>query len=256
MWQEIIITDLTKMSGNKVCIAGITHKNVTIRPNMPAPGILEKHLYQNGQVIIRPGSVLSMNLEPEEDCEPPHREDHHWLDFEQTSWLRTLDSEHWKDVLRRISYPRIRDIFDGNLRENKFHPPSAGSRSLGTNQAKSIENFTYKLNRWGKWQYRLSFTDAAGELFEDIPITDLALRCYADNLQETQDLSSEQISEKLTLLFSGSQAWLRLGLTRPFDKNEKGEAWCYLQVNGIYTFPDYLEGKCFADFQNPTTYPF
>jgi hypothetical protein len=30
--------------------------------------------------------------------------------------------------------------------------------------------------------------------------------------------------------------------------NIGGESWCYLQVNGIYTFPDYLEGKCFADF--------
>jgi len=33
-----------------------------------------------------------------------------------------------------------------------------------------------------------------------------------------------------------------IGLTRPY------EGWCWLQVNGVYIFPDYLEGRCFADF--------
>jgi hypothetical protein len=41
-----------------------------------------------------------------------------------------------------------------------------------------------------------------------------------------------------------------LGLTRPFQKSDADQKWCYIQVTGIYTFPDYLEGKCFADF-NP-----
>jgi len=36
--------------------------------------------------------------------------------------------------------------------------------------------------------------------------------------------------------------YLRLGLGRRF------RGWHYLQVNGIYTFPDYLQGRCYADF--------
>ena len=58
MWQEIIITDLTQMSGDRVCIAGIDHKGNNIRPNLPPPGIYHRHLYQKKQVIIRPRAVV------------------------------------------------------------------------------------------------------------------------------------------------------------------------------------------------------
>jgi hypothetical protein len=55
--------------------------------------------------------------------------------------------------------------------------------------------------------------------------------------------TQEEVSEKLTATFKRGKIWLRLGLTRPY------EGWCWLQVTGIYTFPDYLMGKCFDYFK-------
>ena len=46
-------------------------------------------------------------------------------------------------------------------------------------------------------------------------------------------------------LGAAEEVFLRLGLTRPWEEHPDR---CQLQVNGVYTFPDYLDGRCFADF--------
>jgi hypothetical protein len=40
--------------------------------------------------------------------------------------------------------------------------------------------------------------------------------------------------------------YLRIGLARGWDEQPDR---CYLQITGIYTFPDYLAGKTFDDFR-------
>ena len=34
-----------------------------------------------------------------------------------------------------------------------------------------------------------------------------------------------------------------------FTKKNAARSFGWLQVNGIYSFPDWLEGRCFADFE-------
>ena len=46
-------------------------------------------------------------------------------------------------------------------------------------------------------------------------------------------------------LITAEDVFLRLGLTRPWEEHPDR---CLLQVNGVYTFPDYLDGRCFANF--------
>jgi hypothetical protein len=64
-----------------------------------------------------------------------------------------------------------------------------------------------------------------------------------DGSIDFKEKSTKQINAKLNAIFKNAEVWLRVGVTRPY------EGWCWLQVTGIYTFPDYLNGKCFADFQ-------
>lgn len=248
MWQELIITDLTRMSGDKVCIAGITVNNKTIRPDFPPPGILENHLYQENKVIVRPKAKLKMYLEPKRFIKPPHTEDHHWTKWEQIELIEFLSSENWNVFLQNTMSPSANAIFEGNLQENKYSLPNTGKYSLGTIKPDAITSFSYN-SQFGSWSYRLSFIDASGEQFSNISITDLALRYYVDYLRERKNFTPYDISRRLFQTFTENEIWLRLGLGRPFKKDAHTNARCYLQVNGIYTFPDYLEGKCFADFK-------
>jgi hypothetical protein len=75
-------------------------------------------------------------------------------------------------------------------------------------------------------------------------ITDLTWQYYCRSLRgEERDL--QKIAAELTERLKNSVVYLRIGLARGWNKFPER---CYLQITGIYTFPDYLGGKNFYDF--------
>jgi hypothetical protein len=254
VWQEIIITDVTRMKDDRVCVAGVDKKGNCLRPLLPYPDQLrEHHLYDNdGKAVIRPRAVLNMFLSPEVDPKPPHIEDHHWPNPNQVEYLRQPDDKIWKLVLERTASNGVGAIFKTTIRKNKYVAPGDGERSLGTIRPASINKLGYYRIQFDGVEtdkFSLNFTDVSGEDFNQIPVTDLSLRYYLTYLRVQKRMHQARIREMLERKWAASEVWLRLGLTRPFQKSEDSQKWCYLQVTGIYTFPDYLDGKCFADFK-------
>jgi hypothetical protein len=49
-------------------------------------------------------------------------------------------------------------------------------------------------------------------------------------------------------LFTIGHSNHKIGLARGWDEHP---ARCYLQITGVYTFPDFLKSKTFADFVPP-----
>jgi len=247
MWHEILITDVTRMHADRVCIAGVDHYGNGIRPVLPFPQqIVEQHLYDGDEVLIRPRAVVNVFAEDDPKCAPPHVEDRLWPNANQIEVLRYADDKVWQTILGQTCQPSVQAIFETDLLHNNRNiTPGTGVRSLGTVRPKGIHQFIYKMVEYdGREQhdYRLHFFDGGDQYFP-LKVTDLTLQNYADYLHTKERLSLEQVSEKLTAIFKRAQIFLRIGLTRPY------EGWCWLQVNGIYTFPDYLGGRCFADFR-------
>jgi hypothetical protein len=242
---DILINDLTRMGSDWVCIAGVNYDFATIRPEFAHSGIDEMHLFRDSKPIIYPRAVVEMQVKPKRACTPPHLEDHLWTDTEKTKLLRVTKDERWRNALRNTAFPSVEKIFETKLlHDNKNIAPATGVRSLGTIKPKSIELFLFKTLERNGIEYpdwRLFFTDGEGNVFEHVKINDLSLQCFTLGL--TKEKSAKQINAKLNSMLKSSEVWLRIGVTRPY------EGWCWLQVTGIYTFPDYLKGKCFADFQ-------
>ena len=250
MEQEIIVTDVTRMGEGQVCVAGVTHHNVTVRLIVGYPGIQIENLLLDDHCIIQPRAVLKVDIEPKADCHPPHTEDHKWMRPGRTQWLRLADETTWKGVLKRTASPCVAEIFGAELQKNRKIEPDSGERSLATIKAFRIMRFYCgpDARKEEEFACRLDFSDGDNTAFFKIPITDLAVNAYVGNLLKQKGLDFEGVAEKLTAALRRKEVFLRLGLTRPYIMKSGGESWCYLQVNGIYTFPDYLEGKCFADF--------
>ena len=250
MEQEIIVTDLTRMGDGHVCVAGITHKGIIVRLIVAYPGIMIENLLLDDHRVIQPRAVLKVNIEPKADCEPPHTEDHKWLRPGRTQWLRLADEATWKGVLKRTTSPSVAEIFGSGLQKNRKIDPGSGERSLGTIKAFQIMRFYCgpDTRKEEEFACRLDFSDGDDTPFFKIPVTDLAVNSYVGYLLKQGGLDFDDVAEKLTVSLRRKEAYLRLGLTRRYITKTGGESWCYLQVNGIYTFPDYLEGKCFADF--------
>jgi hypothetical protein len=58
----------------------------------------------------------------------------------------------------------------------------------------------------------------------------------------------DELIPRLTRIFNQRTTFLRIGLARLWERYPDR---CYLQVTGIYTFPDYLRGRTFTDFVVP-----
>lgn len=235
MWQELLITDLTRMSGDTICLAGIDRTLKCIRPELRSGGgIPERHLRIDGNRIIRPGMVVRLNLEPHPAPRPPHIEDHYWLNIENTRYVKTLSEAQWKSALAGTAKATVAGIFETELHLNKNILPGQGSCSLGTLRPKVVNEFLFQRTMWDgveRLDYRLNFVDATDAAFH-IKVNDLALQTYALKLSAT--MTAGEISRHLTERLRRAEVLLRIGLTRPF------QGWCWLQVTGLYAFPGYV----------------
>ena len=243
MEREILITDLTAMGGDRVCIAGIDGAGQTVRPVLPK-GVRYSHLLRDGKALIRPRAVLRMRLAPKRAA-APHVEDYDWRWPEWTQSRGLLEEACWRQRLRKLAADCRRPLFGAPLqshdgaRRRKLRQRAAAF-SLATLADIRDCSLAYAPER--NSQYRLFFRGSHEELYDDIPITDLALRAWA-HARDRRGQHPAAVSACLTRrLRAAQQVILRVGLSRNYY------GWCWLQVNGVYTFPDWLEGRCFADF--------
>jgi len=231
MKKILTITDLTRMKENRVCIFGIDEQGKGIRPNKY--GTSEEYAIQNN---ILPFNEIEFDLTQISDTKPPHTED--WRINKQYTpmFIRTLSDEEKKEFLENILYPSVEDIFGAEIHENKYLNEGEGIRSLGTIKAKDILFVNYLARGEGKFNYRITFQDQSGAEY-NLQVTDLAFRNHCDAWRK-MDLSTGRVGLLIKEYFENTLIFLRVGLARPFPEMQNR---CYLQVSGVYSFPDYLE---------------
>ena len=151
-------------------------------------------------------------------------------------------------MLRDSSFSTVDDIYDGFLQEQRWVELGANTRSIGT--LSQVHSTTVRLPTWaGKLKYRLSFKDSTGFLYDNVPISDLAFQEFSYAEVNKHNRPPAIVAQEITnLLTRSNRLYLRLGLARPWRNPNTGRIGCWTQVTGIYTFPDYLGGKSFADF--------
>jgi hypothetical protein len=223
-----------------VCIAGYDKDHCCIRPVLPVAGIPETSLIQDGQPVIFPFALVEFDLF-EKAPDPPHTEDSL---FEGGSPFFVRRVEERRKILHWSLFENIADIFEQPVHHDFgfYVMDGEGPRSVGTIRPRGIAKVIYEPGPEGVWDYRLLFYDQARDFYR-LKITDLTWHYYCDSLRGP-DCDPAKISANLTGLLKTTDVYLRIGLSRGWKKFPDR---CYLQINGIYTFPDYLKGKTFAD---------
>ncbi len=242
MKRSIIITDLTRMQEGRVCIAGYDEKGNCIRPVLPPPGIHESTLYSGGHPEIIPFAVVEFDL-LQYLPQPPHTEDWRYNPA-SVKFIERLDENRKRAVLIQTLFESVSAIFEVPILSDYgyYIREGQGPRSLGTIRPQEFKRATHEKSPEGKWKYRVNFVDGNGVSYW-LTVTDLAWRYYNDRQRE-EGRTSEQISLDLTSVLKRSEVFLRIGLARGWEKFPDR---CFLQVTGVYTFPDYLKGQTFAD---------
>lgn len=243
--KTLLITDVTRMWGNRVCVAGIDSDGNSIRPILMDRHITEDWLYTDGQVIIYPFSWVSFKFLKHRP-DNPHSED--WIidpNFKQD--VRRASKAEKRRFLRMYSDENVASIFGAEIQHNpgSYIREGEGNRSLGTVHVNVI-HFFYGINDFGRWDYRITFMDQAKEQYS-LRVTDLSFRYYCDFMRDKEKVGPDRISNQLQERMISNLTFLRIGLARP-NWPEFPHS-CFLQITGVYTFPDYLDGRCFADFR-------
>ncbi|VUT28177.1 MAG: putative ATP-dependent RNA helicase [Candidatus Syntrophoarchaeum sp. GoM_oil] len=237
MRKKIVITDLSRMHGGRVCIFGIDEEKRPIRPVVPDSGVRESYLFdEDCKQIIKPFAEIEFNF----ICsisKPPHTEDLEINTSYKPRLIRNLQEDERKAFLEEILDESVKEIFGAVIHDNRYINQGIGKRSLGTVRVANVLDVNYSMKTKGKYRYRITFLDMGGEVY-GLPVTDCAFRDYCDvqRIQIGKNIGS--ISRELPHRLNQSDLFLRIGLTRLFE----GVHW--LQISGLYAFPDYKEEDC------------
>jgi len=245
---KLIITDVTRMKKPRVCVGAISEDWDSIRPVLPYPGIKESFLYMDNQEVIRPFSRITFDLiKPIVD--PPHTED--WQFTPQIiSYRGELTTSQRLSFLNKILDPSVKSIFSTEILNTNGSPYvqyGKGKRSLGTVKPERIESV--RIFPFGKSiSSCIVFCDQEGVKYR-FSITDLSFQYYVSQYLSENHNDFTGISNIILEKLENSETFLRIGLGRAWAPDESSaQNRCYVFITGIYSFPDYLGGKCFADF--------
>jgi len=244
-----MITDLTRMGGDRVCVAGITSDGQCIRPCLSYDNLTEAWLWDGQTLVVRPFAVVELELLSPKPA-APYTED--WLIDGRYRVLKGAKAQHERlDALTRICDENVASIFGTpiqfrdykGVRESCWIPAGSGTRSLGTIGPVEPLQVVYGMTPYNKWEYRLSFVDQDGQGYR-LAVVDLAFRRILESLHHGHGIPPQRAAATLLGNLSKGEVYLRIGLARAYPENQ-----CYLQVTGVYSFPDYLDGRSFADFR-------
>ena len=244
MRELIAITDVTEMWASEVCIAGVTEELECIRPVVEG-GVQIWDLYKEDNPIIFPGAKLWMDFSPTH-ITPPHIEDRAF-DPRTIEYKDAFEGRHWETLLRKTSSKSVQSIFDDNLKERRV-APGTQTRSLGTIGSVTILDINVDTRYDRRTVLRIDFEDTSGEVHTRFPVNDLAFRGMFSQLTKHAGTLSQAADSLMSKLKQADRTYLRVGLARPTRIGRYPET-CWVQVTGVYTFPDYLDGRNWSAFK-------
>jgi len=238
--KRLVITDLTRMQQGHVCFCGYDKEHACVRPIL-LHGIPEKSLVKDGKAVIFPFALVEFDfLSPRPEA--PHTEDYFYISSSPIFIQRVANPQM---VLDWSLFEAVEDIFEQPvLTDSGFSVMDGqGPRSVGTICPRNVGRIKYESSLEGTWDYRIEFTDNSGARYR-LKITDLTWHYYC-NSQRGQFSEPEECAAEMARMLHGKTVYLRIGLSRGWKQFPDR---CFLQVNAIHTFPDYLDGKTFVDF--------
>lgn len=231
MNRKIVVTDLTRFKDRSiVCLAGIDPDNgECIRP-------LDKDRnYLSFESIkardIHPGALLEGDFR-RLTSSPPHTED--YLYVGQLKHLGHVGSGEFRQLLANDAKTSVSSGFGKAPPDKFFLTTDLPQKSIITLKLTSPSNLKIIEDQYEKTKIKAHVTDGNGLTLSFIPITDLGFSDHAINLRAA-DPDLENLNR---FIRKQTEVYVRLGLGRAYTAPNKPEA-CWIQLNGIYTFPEY-----------------
>lgn len=224
---EIIITDLTRFNtSDKVCIAGIniaTNECIRPMPYLTTAKCVELN--------ILPGSKLDGDFQANSSRGLPHSEDNYYNNLTHNG---ACTSDEFHQVLNNTISASIATGFNYPFFEGGKVIPYTNSprQSIITLKVHSSQIRIVK-DSYNPGKIKLNFQDNDDKKYTYLPITDLGFYNYA-----MQHYNDEDFPNRInSFLDMQEELYLRVGLSGRYANSGRDGYW--LQINGIYTFPNF-----------------
>ena len=226
---KYIVTDLTRFTNReRVCVAVIdmeTGRCLRPKPYFKSEGV-EK-------LNMQPGAILQGDITLRADAKNPHTED---ASHKNLKYVGAASGEEFKKYLTQTLSHSIASGFGIQFGPEQKHVPV----SLGKKVSRSIITIKIQPKRLGIYEngyepgkINANFTDGAGHAFRYLSITDRGFFDFAQ--KHRKDNALRKVRDFISVQ---EELYLRIGLGR-IHKVSDGREGYWLQVNGIYTFPDF-----------------
>lgn len=226
---EIIITDLTRFrpGNSNVCIAGVGKDGAVIRP---MPYLTTKRCRK---LDIHPGGILEGEFKSR-NAAAPHVEDSSYWNLK---FRGACSGAAFRDALERTLFPDMSSGFGVQIEARQKCIPIAAPavRSLITIRVDPL-SFSLVQDSFHPERIKAHFSDNAGTELSFVSVTD---RGFYDYAQQHRD-DPHAFHRIKRFVRNQQELYLRLGLSRAFQAKD-GRHGYWIQLNGIYTFPDKLE---------------
>lgn len=228
--RRVVITDLTRFSNpGVVCTAAIDEETGECLRPMPYLDSAKV-----AELNIHPGTILEGDLTLNTNNSNPHLED---ASYTRMNYLGAVSSDEFKSILDRTLSHSIASGFGVTFDDGQKHIPVGVSAKCSIITIK-VKPRSLKIheNDYRPGRIKATFADNSGQLYSYLPITDKGFFDYAQKHQNDNQL------EKLQSFISTQDAiYLRIGVSRRYTPPDSDRDGYWLQVNGIYTFPDFLD---------------
>ncbi|WP_147311568.1 dual OB domain-containing protein [Cupriavidus taiwanensis] len=230
---KIIITDLTRFqSHGLLCTAGIdVDTGELIRPMRAGAGGRHEYLHYDvcKKHTILPGAILEADFSKPVKLNAPHIEDRLYTTIR---YLGACTSEEFESILQRSTVESIKSGFAMTAKDKVIPvgtpcPASIITINIDPAGLRVVED------NYGK--IRAHVTDKTGAEYSFLSITDLG---FFDNVGNP-DKRKMSVAEANAFVRSQDRVYVRVGLSRIHEARGRSGYW--LQVNGIYTFPNFSQ---------------
>lgn len=223
-----IVTDLTRFNNPDIVCTAVVDLD-TGECLRPMPYLESKKVEE---LNIHPGAILEGNISLNDAVENLHIEDAHYSDWK---YLRPSSSDEFKAILDRTLSASMAAGFGVQFAADQKHIP-VGQTATCSIVTIGVEPTSIEIHedQYTPGKIKVSIVDQSGHSFRYLPITDRGFFDYAKTRQDDGQL--EQVQEFIS---AQQEIYLRVGLSRQWRNRGRDGYW--LQVNGIYTFPDFLK---------------
>jgi hypothetical protein len=236
--RQMIVTDVTRMDGDRVCVGGYLEDGTAVRPVAGRVGPNEQWLRSARDGRVAPFAVLELQVnKAPKRLTAPHTEDR-TIPLKGHRVLSILSDENQQALLNRTVLPSVRSVFGAEIHTDpagqwgRYVRAGEGTRSLGTIRVNRIQAVQYRhYPDRGRWDYRLRFRDGSQEEFQ-LAVVDLEFRARLDALRDS-GLPADRAAARILTALQRQTVYLRIGLARGWDRHPDR---CYLQITGVYGF--------------------